>query len=139
LGVVVFLGDMKILLVDDHALFREGMRYVLRKLDKRVEFLDAANFPDALNAARDNPDLDLVLLDLNLPGSEGAPSIKLFHTSYPSIPVVVVSGTDQREDIEKVISNGAICFISKRSSGKDMINVLRQVLDGGVYKPPQLL
>jgi DNA-binding NarL/FixJ family response regulator len=130
---------MKILLVDDHALFRDGMRYVLRKLDEQVDILDAGNFPDALDAARDNPDLDLVLLDLHLPGSEGAPSVKLFHTSYPDVPVVVVSGTDQRDDIEKVMNSGAMGFISKMSSGQDMIHALRLVLDGGVYLPPQLL
>jgi DNA-binding NarL/FixJ family response regulator len=130
---------MKILLVDDHALFRDGMHYVLKKLDEHVEILDACNFPDALNAAKDNPDLDLVLLDLHLPGSEGAPSVKLFHTSYPDLPVVVVSGTDQRDDIERVMNSGAMGFISKMSSGQDMIHALRLVLDGGVYLPPQLL
>lgn len=130
---------MKILLVDDHALFRDGMHYVLHKLDEQVDILDAGNFPDALNAARDNPDLDLALLDLNMPGSEGAPSVKLFHTRYPDVPVVVVSGTDQRDDIEKVMNSGAMGFISKMSSGQDMIHALRLVLDGGVYLPPQLL
>ena len=130
---------MKILLVDDHALFRDGMRYVLRKLDEHVDILDAGNFQDALGAARDNPDLDLVLLDLHLPGSEGAPSVKLFHASYPDVPIVVVSGTDQRDDIEKVMNNGAMGFISKMSSGQDMIHALNLVLGGGVYLPPQLL
>jgi len=130
---------MKILLVDDHALFRDGMHYVLRKLDEQVEILDAGNFPDALSAARDNPDLDLALLDLNMPGSEGSASVKLFHTSYPDVPVVVVSGTDQRDDIERVMNNGATGFISKMSSGQDMVHALRLVLDGGVYLPPQLL
>lgn len=130
---------MKILLVDDHALFRDGMRYVLRKLDAQVEFLDADNFPDALNAARDNPDLDLVLLGLNLPGCEGAPSVKLFHTSYPGIPLVVVSDSDECDDIEKVMDGGAMGFISKMSSGQDLVRALRLVLAGGVYLPPQLL
>ena len=130
---------MKILLVDDHALFRDGIRYILRKLDEQVEILDADNFPDALNTARDNPDLDLVLLDLNMSGSEGIHSVKLFSTSYPDIPVVVVSGSDQRDDIEKVMRVGAMGFISKMSSAQDMAHALRLVLDGGVYLPPQLL
>jgi len=130
---------MKILVVDDHALFREGMHYVLQKLDEQVEILDAGNFEDGLNAAKNNPDIDLVLLDLHLPGSVGAPSVKLFHTNYPDVPVVVVSGTDQRDDIEKVMNSGAMGFISKMSSGQDMIHALRLVLDGGIYLPPQLL
>jgi DNA-binding NarL/FixJ family response regulator len=130
---------MKILLADDHALFRDGMHYVLRKLDEQAEILDVGNFPDALNAAKDNPDIDLALLDLNMPGSEGAPSVKLFHTSYPDTPVVVISGTDQRDDIERVMNSGAMGFISKMSSGQDMVHALRLVLDGGIYLPPQLL
>jgi len=63
----------------------------------------------------------------------------LFHIHHPDIPVVVVSGTDQRNDIEKVMNSGAMGFISKMSSGQDMVHALRLVLDGGVYLPPQLL
>lgn len=60
---------MKMLLVDDHALFREGMHYALRQLGGQVAVLDAGNFPEALNLAENNPDLDLVLLDLKMPNS----------------------------------------------------------------------
>ncbi len=67
--------------------------------------------------ARDNPDIDIVLLDLNMPDSEGAPSVKLFATSYPGIPVVVVSASEQRGDIVAVLNSGASGFISKKSSG----------------------
>ena len=130
---------MKILMADDHALFRDGMRYVLAKLDGHVDVLDVGNFQDALAAANDNPDLDLALLDLNMPGSDGAISVKLFHMRFPDVPVVVVSGSDQRDDIQKVMNNGAMGFISKMSSGQDMVHALRLVLDGGVYLPPQLL
>lgn len=130
---------MKILLADDHALFRDGMHYVLRKLDEQAVIVDAGNFPDALKAAADNPDLVLALLDLHMPGSEGVTSIKFFHESYPDVQVVVVSGTDQRSDIEKVMNSGAMGFISKMSTGQDMVHALRLVLDGGIYLPPQLL
>lgn len=130
---------MKILLADDHALFRDGMRYVLRELGAQVEILDAGNFPDALSAARDNPGLDLALLDLDMPGSEGAFSVGEFCACYPDIPVVVISGTEQREDIERVIAGGAMGFVSKASSMREMVYALHQVLDGNVCWPPQLL
>lgn len=130
---------MKILLMDDHALFRDGMHYVLRQLDAQVEIMDAGSFPEGLEKAKAHPDLDLALLDLNMPGSAGADSVKVFHARNPSVPVVVVSGIDQRDDIEKVMTNGAMGFISKMSSGEDMVHALRVVLDGGVYLPPQLL
>lgn len=130
---------IKVLMADDHALFRDGMRYVLQQLADEVEILDSGNFQDALQLARDHSDIDLALLDLNMPGSDGVPSVLLFHRSFPHIPLVVVSGSDQRDDIESVMESGAMGFISKMSSSKIMLSALRMVLDGGVYLPPQLL
>jgi DNA-binding NarL/FixJ family response regulator len=134
-------GDMKIkvLMADDHALFRDGMRYVLQQLADEVEILDSGNFQDALQLVHDHPDINLALLDLNMPGSEGVPSIQFFHVRYPNIPLVVVSGSDHRDDIESVMESGAMGFISKMSSSKIMLSALRMVLEGGVYLPPQLL
>jgi DNA-binding NarL/FixJ family response regulator len=130
---------IKVLMVDDHALFRDGMHYVLQQLAEEVEVIDSGNFLDGMKQAANNPDLDLALLDLHMPGSEGVKSILAFHESNPSIPLVVVSGSDQREDIEKVMEYGAMGFISKMSSSKIMLSALRMVMDGGVYLPPQLL
>lgn len=130
---------IKVLMVDDHALFRDGMRYVLQQLADEVEVIDSGNFLDGMNQAANHPDLDLALLDLHMPGSEGVKSIQLFNQKHPGIPLVVVSGSDQREDIEKVMECGAMGFISKMSSSKMMLSALRMVLDGGVYLPPQLL
>jgi DNA-binding NarL/FixJ family response regulator len=140
-GVAIGGNRMKIrvLLVDDHALFRDGMRYVLQQLADEVEILDTGNFTEALHLVNANPNLDLALLDLNMPDSKGVPSLQLFHQRYPDVPLVVVSGSDQRNDIENVMNLGAMGFISKMSPSKVMLSALRMVLDGGVYVPPQLL
>ena len=134
---------MKILLADDHALFREGMRHVMRQLDDPLDgeakILDASTFPEALKVAEENPDISLALLDLKMPGSDGASAIKLFRSRYPDIMVVVLSGADQREDILGAMNSGAMGFISKSSNSKEMVQALRMVLDGGTYLPPQLL
>ena len=130
---------MKILLVDDHALFREGMHHIVCQLNEKVDILDAGSFSEALTIAEKSPDLDLVLLDLKMPGSNGVDTVKLFHSNYPDIPLVVVSGTDYRSDIEHAMSSGAMGFISKASNSKDMLQALRIVLGGGIYLPPQLL
>ncbi|MEQ1629647.1 MAG: response regulator, partial [Gallionella sp.] len=114
---------MKILLVDDHSLFREGMRYVLQQLPEQVEIFEASNFPDALKQAELHPDLDLALLDLNMPGSEGPISVKFFHQRFPHIPVVVVSGEDGRINMEKVMSHGAMGFVCKSSSRRSLSSV----------------
>jgi DNA-binding NarL/FixJ family response regulator len=130
---------IKVLMADDHALFRDGMRYVLQQLADEVEILDSGNFQEALQLMHENPDVDLALLDLNMPGSEGVTSIRYFHLRYPDIPLVVVSGSDHRDDIESVMEYGAMGFISKTSSSKIMLSALRMVLEGGIYLPPQLL
>lgn len=130
---------MRILLADDHGLFREGMSYVLQQLQEQVEVFEAGNFPDALKLAELHPELDLALVDLNMPGSEGAISIKFFHQRFPHIPVVVVSGEDGRGNMERVMSYGAMGYVCKSSNSAVMLSALHLVLAGGVYVPPQML
>ena len=130
---------MKILMVDDHALFRDGMRYVLQQLPEEVEIMEAGNFADGLKLAMQHPELDLALLDLNMPGSEGPLSIRYFHQHYPHIPVVVVSGEEGRSYMEKVMNYGAMGFISKSSTAIVMLGALNLVLSGGVYIPAEML
>ncbi|MDD5384982.1 MAG: response regulator transcription factor [Gallionella sp.] len=130
---------MKILLMDDHALFRDGMRYVLQQLPEAVEILEAGNFHDGMKLAAQHPELDLALLDLNMPGSEGPISIRFFHQRYPHIPVVVVSGEEGRGYMEKVMNYGAMGFVCKSSAAPVMLSALNLVLSGGVYIPPQML
>ena len=129
---------MKILLADDHALFRDGMRYVLQQLSGPLEILEADNFQDCLKIAGQNSDLSLVLLDLYMPGSEGAKSVSYFHQRYPALSVVVVSGEEATFNMEKVMAYGASGFISKSSSAQTMLGALNLVLSGGVYMPPEI-
>lgn len=130
---------MKIMLVDDHVLFREGMSLVLQQLPGEIEALEAGSFHDGLKLAEENPDIDLALLDLNMPGSEGAVSIRYFNQRYPHIPVVVVSGEESRTIMEKVMAAGALGFVCKNSNSSVMLSALNLVLSGGVYVPPQML
>jgi len=129
---------LQVLLADDHALFRDGMRYVLQQLSEQVHIICAGDFTETLKLAESNPDIDLALVDLNMPGSDGVASIRIFHHRFPAIPLVVVSGTEQRAEMECVMEYGAMGFISKMSSGKMMVSALRVVLNGGIYLPPQL-
>jgi DNA-binding NarL/FixJ family response regulator len=127
------------MLVDDHALFREGLRLVLQQLPDVTEILEADSFSEGLKLAENNPDLDLALLDLNMPGSDGPPSIRYFNRRYPHIPVMVVSGEENHTIMEKVMASGALGFVCKNSSAPVMLGALSLVLSGGVYVPPQLL
>jgi DNA-binding NarL/FixJ family response regulator len=130
---------MKILLADDHALFREGMRYVLQQLPGSVDVLEAGTFQEGLKLAERHAELDLVLLDLHMPGSEGPKSVSYFHQRYPQIPVVVISAEEDPINIEKVMSYGASGFVSKSAEAQTMLNALNIVLAGGMYLPPEIL
>jgi DNA-binding NarL/FixJ family response regulator len=130
---------MKILLADDHALFREGMRHVLDGLAEHMIILEAPDCERALQHAAQNADLDLVLLDLNMPGKNGFAALDIFAEQYPALPVVILSASSQRSDMQRALDRGAMGFISKDATGSIMLNALRIVLSGEVYIPPALM
>jgi DNA-binding NarL/FixJ family response regulator len=128
---------MKILVVDDHPLVREAMAQLVSQLGATVEVLQAPDCATALATARIHPDLDLVLLDLNLPGLRGIPALLRFRREHPTAPVVVVSAFRDRDTVTEVISHGAVGFIPKSSGRDTIVNALRLVLAGSVYVPPE--
>jgi DNA-binding NarL/FixJ family response regulator len=130
---------MKIMLVDDHALFREGLRLVLTQLDPDTEVVEAENCAQAFSIARQRTDLDLVLLDLSLPDISGMEALRQLRTDYAGLPVVVLSGHDDRATIIEALDAGAMGFIPKSSTSRVMMSALRLVLANGVYIPPAAL
>lgn len=129
---------MRILIVDDHALFREGLSHVLHELDAQVIILEASDYDRALQLAANHPDLDLVLLDLHMPGKGGFAILDIFAKQYPTMPVVILSGSNQRSDIQRALNGGAMGYIPKDTTSTVMLNALRLVFSGGIYVPPQL-
>lgn len=130
---------MKVLVVDDHPLIREALRQVLRALAKDIELLEAGSAPDALAAADKSGGLDLILLDLALPGRDGFEVLRELRERYPSFPVVVLSASDQSEVVMRALDAGAMGFIPKTSSNEVLLGALRLVLSGGVYLPAEVL
>ncbi|MBX9964484.1 MAG: response regulator transcription factor [Burkholderiales bacterium] len=130
---------MKVLLVDDHVLFRDGLKLLIGALDPQIETVDAGNCDEALTAAQRHADLDLVLLDLQMPGRGGLEGLAILRDQYPSLPVVVMSGDEQPATIQKAIDTGAMGFIPKTSSSAVMLQALKLVLAKGVYVPPSVL
>lgn len=130
---------MKILLVDDHPLFREGMRHVLGQLAAQAMLLEAPSGRAALESAGRHPDLDLVLLDLSLPDIGGLDVLATLREQHPDIPVVVLSASEDTGDIILAIESGARGYIPKSSSSQLLLAALRLVFDGGVYVPPAVL
>ena len=130
---------MKILIVDDHPLIREAVRHVLAQLDRDVEVFDAESCPAAAEQIGAHPDLDLVLLDLSLPGSSGLSALESLREQFPAVPVVVLSARDDPGVVVGALDAGAMGFIPKTSSNDLMVSALRLVFSGGVYVPPQAI
>ena len=138
-NVGVFEGQaMKVLLVDDHALFREGLKFLLRSLDAALEVMEAGNCAKALELAAAAV-FDLVLLDLKMPGIEGLDALAALRSAIPAVPLVVLSGVDDPAVVRAAIECGAMGFIPKSSTPEVMIQALRLVLAHGVYLPPTVL
>jgi DNA-binding NarL/FixJ family response regulator len=130
---------MKILVVDDHALFREGIQHVLFRLGDTVSVLQAADEPTALGIARENRDLALILLDLKLGIGSGMTALSALRHELPVTPVVILSGSENEADIRSSLQGGARGYITKASTSQVMLPALQLVLSGGLYLPPNML
>lgn len=130
---------MKIILADDHALFRDGFALLFQQLEEGAVVLEAGDLDQVMELAARHPDADLVLLDLNMPGMNGLAGVGKVREAYPQLPVIVLSATETREIVQAVMAAGASGFIPKSSRSAVMQSAVRLVLSGGVYLPAQLL
>lgn len=130
---------MKILVVDDHPMIREALGTVLRQLDPGIQVLQAGNCEEAFAVAMREPDLTLVLMDLMLPGMNGLVGLRTLREKHPGVPVVVLSASENPDDVMRAIELGAMGFIPKSQSNHVMLSALRLVLAGGVYLPAEIL
>ena len=130
---------MHILLVDDHTLFREALLHVLKQLDAQVVVLEAANAEEAAQLISHTRNLDLVLLDIDLPGVDGLTALPDLRELAPTAPIVVLSGSETAAHVKRALDNGAVGYIPKSCSSHEMLAALRIVLEGDVYIPPRLL
>ena len=130
---------VKILIVDDHPLVRDAMAGVVVALASEVEVLQAADCTRGLALAQNGADIDLLLLDLNLPGVRGFEALEQFRHAHPALPVVVVSMYHDGDTVREVIRRGAMGFIPKVCSKEVILGALRLVLSGAVYVPSQAM
>lgn len=132
---------MKILVVDDHALVREGLCQVLKGLDSAepTEVLQAPDCAQAFTLAEMHPDLDLVLLDYHLPDMNGLAALAILGKRHPELPVVLLSGSANPSIMQQALAQGAAGFITKSGLSDDLLGALRRVLDGEIYTPSSLV
>ena len=127
---------MKILVIDDHALVREGLCQVLKGLEDHVEVLQSGTCTLGFAIAQDHPDLDLVLLDYHLPDMTGLVALQIFGMRHPELPVIMLSGSANMQIVRHVLQAGASGFVTKSALSDELLAAVRQVLAGGEYLPP---
>ena len=126
---------MRVLLIDDHNLFRQGFKFLLSDLDETIAFLEADSCAQAIEEV-DPSDADLILLDLHMPGLGGLDALATIRNHFASSVVVILSSEDDPQVIRTVIDSGAAGFVPKSSTPEVLIAALRLILAGGVYLPP---
>jgi DNA-binding NarL/FixJ family response regulator len=128
---------MKILIADDHRLVIEAVKAKLSELEPGIEFVLAMSVDELLAGATD--DLDLALIDLNMPGADGQAHIDEIRRRHPAVPVIVLSGYEDPAIMRSALERGVLGFIPKAYSPEVMLSAVRLVLAGGVYVPPMML
>ena len=127
-----------VLIADDHPLFRTALRGALGAMLPGATIHEADSFPALKAAVAAHPDLDLILLDLDMPGVRGFASLLWLRGEHPTVPIVIVSGQAQPALMRRAIDFGASGFIPKSVEPGVMATAVRTVLDGGMWVPPEI-
>jgi len=133
------MNTLKILVVDDHALVREGLCQILQGLDEPVDVLQSPHCVHAFELAARHPALDLVLLDYDLPGMNGLDALKVLGQAHPELPILMLSGMVNPQMVRTALANGAAGILSKNGDSAELLTAVRLVLAGEVYVPGDLL
>ncbi|MCF8178372.1 MAG: response regulator transcription factor [Sulfuritalea sp.] len=128
---------LKLLVVEDHALVREGLLATLKNLGEETKTFGVADANAAIGVL-DVEDIDMMILDLMLPGIKGQTFLPVVVRRFPTVPVVVLSALDDAETVARVMKAGASGFVSKSGSSIELLEALRAVLAGDIYLPPKL-
>jgi DNA-binding NarL/FixJ family response regulator len=132
------LLQYRLLIADDHPLFRGALREAVSGLLERVDISEAGTFDEVVELLERGGDIDLVLLDLTMPGVRGFSGLMYLRAQYPSVPVVVVSANDDPAVIRRCMEFGASGFIPKTLGVEEMRAAIARVLEGGVWTPPDV-
>jgi DNA-binding NarL/FixJ family response regulator len=133
---------MRVLLIDDHRLFREGVALLLRSLMQEIVISEAASCEEAMDQLAQSSEqvgqAELILMDLGLPGLSSLDGIALLRARYPDIPVVALAASEDLDTVLLALDAGAMGFIPKSSSAAILVQALHLVLAKGIYLPPSV-
>jgi DNA-binding NarL/FixJ family response regulator len=128
----------RLVIADDHPLFRGALREAVGGLLERVDIAEAGTFDELVGLLDRGSDVDLVLLDLTMPGARGFSGLMYMRAQYPSVPVIVVSANDDPAVIRRCMEFGASGFIPKTLGVDAMRTAISRILGGGVWTPPDV-
>ncbi|MFK7860575.1 MAG: response regulator transcription factor [Granulosicoccus sp.] len=126
---------MKLLIVDDHTLFRSGLVHLLQSLSPQPEVVQSGDLNTTLELLENHTDLDLVLLDLKLSDAVGMDSLLTLRKHAPEIPIIILSGEQDPGVIRRCIDHGAMGFITKSATHDELLSAIRLIINGGIYLP----
>jgi DNA-binding NarL/FixJ family response regulator len=127
---------MNFLVVDDHAVVRQGVAAVLRGLEPQATVLEAPNCAAALSLATAHPDIALVLMDLMMPDASGLSAVETFLAASPATPLMVISSSEAPSDVRAALALGALGYVAKTANASTLTAAIRLVLNGEIYVPP---
>lgn len=130
---------MKILIVDDHSLVREGLKAILSQSDLETQFVEAWDAASLQAELKSHPDLALVLLDIGLPGTSGLELIAHILAQRPQLPIIMLSADHEPFTVTRALNLGASGFLPKSSLSQVLVSAIRLVIAGGIYIPPEAL
>ncbi len=129
------MNEQTIIIADDHPLFRGALRQAVSGMEGRQEIVEAGDFEAARTAAKAHPDTDLMLLDLAMPGTSGFSGLMSLRAEFASLPIVIISASDDSTTIRRALELGASGFISKSSGIEDIRQGIQTVLAGDISTP----
>lgn len=129
------MADYHIIIVDDHPLFRDAMKVSLSSLSAELKIAEAGSLDEVTAQLAHNPDCDLVLLDLKMPGVQGLAGLAYLRAQYPSVPVAIVSGQEEAATIRRALALGASGFIPKSTPADTMRSAVNAILAGEIWAP----
>ncbi len=130
---------MRILVIDDHKLFTDGLKFLLRQLAENIELIITNDSKSGLAEIESNPDFNLLLLDIHMPKSDGLSILRYIKQKKILIPTVIISATEDIHSIQLALNLGALGFVPKSYNGTELLDALRSVNDGNQYIPLSVL
>jgi DNA-binding NarL/FixJ family response regulator len=129
---------MRLVIADDHPLFRGALRESMAGLFERAEIDEAGSFDEITHLLERSAEIELILLDLSMPGMRGFSGLMYLRAQYPSVPIIVVSANEDAAVIRRCMNFGASGFIPKTLGIEEMRLAIARVIEGGIWTPPEV-